>query len=147
MLHHFQPLLRLLICRWIKLESKRVLILPLLLFIRLFFIFFLLLFLSHFMFLSFFFFFSAFSLFLTPVPVFISFSFPVLLENTVPFPDLLHFYVPVLVCLNPRSLEGVGGGGGRIDLPSLDVSGFIFLLIDRLSNVLVQLFRVCQHIF
>ena len=145
MLHHFQPLLRLLICRWIKLESKRVLILPLFLFIRLFFIFFLLLFLSHFMFLSFFFFFSALSLFLTPVPVFISFSFLVLLENTVPFPDLLHFYVPVLVCLNPRSLEGVGEG--RIYLPSLDVSGFIFLLIDRLSNVLVQLFRVCQHIF
>ena len=113
MLHHFQPLLRLLICRWIKLESKRVLILPLFLFITLFFIFLLLLFLFYFMFLSFFFFFSALSLFLLPVPAFIPFSFHVLLQNTVPHPDLLYVYIPVLVCLNPRSL---GGGGVGIKL-------------------------------
>ena len=156
MLHHFQPLLYLLMCRWIKLESKRVLILSLFLFIALFFIFYLLLFLSYFMSLSFFFFFSALSLSpslslslsLPQVPVFISFSFPVLLQNTVPFPDLLHGYVPVLVCLNPRSLEGEGGGdGGQIDSPSLNFFGFKFLLLDRLSNALVQLFLVCQHIF
>ena len=129
MLHHFQPLLRLLMCCWIKLESKRALILPLFLFITLFFIFFLLLFLFYFMSLSFVFFFLALSLFLLPVPAFIPFSFPVLLQNTFLFPDLLHVYVPVLVCLNPRSL---GEGGDQFDSPPLDLFGFKSLLLDQL---------------
>ena len=109
--------MRLLMCRWIKLESKRALILPLFLFITLFFIFFLLLFLFYFMSLSFVFFFLALSLFLLPVPAFISFSFPVLLQNTFLFPDLLHVYVPVLVCLNPKSL----GEGGISLTPHLSI--------------------------
>ena len=102
-LHHSQPLLRLFIGRWKKLIP------PLSLFVTLFFIFSLLLFLFYFMSVSFFFFFSASTLFLPPVPVFIPFLFPVLLQNTVPFPDLHHVYTPVLVCLNRRSLEREGG--------------------------------------
>ena len=47
--------------------------------------------------------------------------------------------------INPRSLEG-GGGGGQID-PPLDFFGFKFLLLDRLSKALAQLFLVCEHIF
>ena len=44
--------------------------------------------------------------------------------------------------LNPRSLEG-----GQIDPPPLDFFGFKFLLLDRLSKALAQLFLVCEHIF
>ena len=45
--------------------------------------------------------------------------------------------------VNPRSLEGARGGG-QIDL---DFFGFKFLLLDRLSKALAQLFLVCEHIF
>ena len=51
---------------------------------------------------------------------------------------------PSLVVLNPRSLEG---GGGQIDPPPLDFFDFQFLLLDRLSKALAQLFLVCEHIF
>ena len=36
--------------------------------------------------------------------------------------------------------------GGQID-PPLDYFGFEFLLFDRLSKALAQLFLVCEHIF
>ena len=121
-LHHFQPLLRLLVCLWIKL------ILLLYLFITLFFNFFLLLFLFYFMSVSFFFFFSALSLFLPPVPIFIPFSFPVPLQNTFPFPDLLHVYIPLLIWLNPRSLEGEGGLNWP---PPLQFFGFTFFSLTN----------------
>ena len=45
--------------------------------------------------------------------------------------------------INPRSLEG----GGQIDPPPLDLFGFKFLLLDRFSKTLAQLFLVCKHIF
>ena len=45
-----------------------------------------------------------------------------------------------------EALRGGGGGGGQID-PLLDVFGFKFLLLDRLSKALAQLFLVCEHIF
>ena len=38
-------------------------------------------------------------------------------------------------------------GGGHIDPPPLDFFGFKFLLLDRLSKALAQLFLVCEHIF
>ena len=43
---------------------------------------------------------------------------------------------------NPRSL----GGGVKLT-PPLDFSGFRFLLLNRLSKALAQLFLVCEHIF
>ena len=45
---------------------------------------------------------------------------------------------------NPRSL---GGGGGGVKLTPLNFFGFKFLLLDRLSKALAQLFLVCKHIF
>ena len=51
--------------------------------------------------------------------------------------------VRVLLSVNPRSLEGVGV---KLTLP-LDFFGFKFLLLDRLSKALAQLFLVCEHIF
>ena len=36
--------------------------------------------------------------------------------------------------------------GGQID-PPLDFFGFKFLLLDRLSKALAELFLVCEHIF
>ena len=38
--------------------------------------------------------------------------------------------------------EVLGGGGRQIDHP-LNFFGFIFLLLDRLSKALIQLFFVC----
>ena len=56
--------------------------------------------------------------------------------------------------LNPtvltlEALRGGGGGGGDQEDQSdpLDIFGFNFLLLDRLSKALVKLFFVCQHIF
>ena len=48
--------------------------------------------------------------------------------------------------INPRSLEG-GGGGVKLTPSPLDFFGFEFLLLDRLSKALAQLFLVCEHIF
>ena len=45
--------------------------------------------------------------------------------------------------INPRSL---GGGGVKLNHP-LDFFRFKFLLLDRLSKALAQLFLVCEHIF
>ena len=54
----------------------------------------------------------------------------------------------ILILLNARSFEGEGGGGvGQVDLPPLDFFGFKFLLLNRLSKALAQLFIVCEHIF
>ena len=44
--------------------------------------------------------------------------------------------------VSPRSLEE-----GGIKLTPLDFFGFKFLLLDRLSKALAQLFLVCEHIF
>ena len=43
-------------------------------------------------------------------------------------------------------LEALRRGGGQIDPPSI-FFGFKFLLLDRLSKALAQLFLVCEHIF
>ena len=45
--------------------------------------------------------------------------------------------------INPRSLEG----GGGIKMSPLNFLGFKFLLLNRLSKALAQLFLVCEHIF
>ena len=50
----------------------------------------------------------------------------------------------VRIIINPRSLER---RGGQIEPPPLDFFGFEFLLLDRLSKALTQLFLVCEHIF
>ena len=50
----------------------------------------------------------------------------------------------VNICNNPRSLEG---GRGQIDPPPSIFFCFKFLLLDRLSKVVAQLFLVCEHIF
>ena len=49
--------------------------------------------------------------------------------------------VRVLLSVNPRILEGVG-----VKLTPLKFFGFKFLLLDRLSKALAQLFLVCEHI-
>ena len=51
----------------------------------------------------------------------------------------------VVLIINPRSLEG-GEGGVKLN-PPLNFFGFKFLLLDRLSKALAQLFLVCEHIF
>ena len=45
---------------------------------------------------------------------------------------------------NPRSLEG---RGVKLTPPPLNFFDFKFLLLDRLSKALAQLFLVCDHIF
>ena len=52
--------------------------------------------------------------------------------------------VSQLIIFNPRSLEGEGGGG---QINPLDFFGFKFLLFDRLSKALAQLFLICENIF
>ena len=49
-----------------------------------------------------------------------------------------------LVCVL-LTLETLRGGG--VNLNPLDFFGFKFLLLDRLSKALAQLFLVCEHIF
>ena len=44
------------------------------------------------------------------------------------------------------TLEALRGGGGKLT-PPLDFFGFKFLLLDRLSKALAQLFLVYEHIF
>ena len=44
------------------------------------------------------------------------------------------------------TLEALRGGGVKLT-PPLDFFGFKFLLLDRLSKALAQLFLVCEHIF
>ena len=46
-----------------------------------------------------------------------------------------------------RGGGGGGGGGGSNWPPALDFFGLKFLLLDRLSKALAQLFLVCEHIF
>ena len=43
------------------------------------------------------------------------------------------------------NLEGIGGGGGGVNLisPPLNFFGFKFLFLDRLPKALAQLFFVC----
>ena len=55
------------------------------------------------------------------------------------------YFEPSSVKINPRSLER-GVRGVKLTHP-LDFFGFKFLLLDRLSKALAQLFLVCQHIF
>ena len=50
-------------------------------------------------------------------------------------------------CPNTLTLEALRGGGGVKLTPTLDFFGFKFLLLDRLSKALAQLFLVCEHIF
>ena len=50
----------------------------------------------------------------------------------------------IFILLTLEALKG--GGGGQVDSP-LDFFGFKFLLLDRLSKALAQLFLVCEHIF
>ena len=46
------------------------------------------------------------------------------------------------------TLEALGRGeGGQIDPSPSIFFGFKFLLLDRLSKALAQLFLVCEHIF
>ena len=53
----------------------------------------------------------------------------------------------VIHVLTLEALGGGGKGGGGVKLTPLDFFGFKFLLHDRLSKALAQLFLVCEHIF
>ena len=50
------------------------------------------------------------------------------------------------VLLLNYTLEALKGGGVKLTPPSI-FFGFKFLLLDRLSKALAQLFLVCEHIF
>ena len=57
-------------------------------------------------------------------------------------------YIHFRELISSLTLEALrGGGGGQIDPHPLDFFGFKFLLLDRLSKALAQLFLVCEHIF
>ena len=53
----------------------------------------------------------------------------------------------MFVIVYSLTLEALKGGRGQIDPSPLDFLGFKFLLLDRLSKALAQLFLVCEHIF
>ena len=65
------------------------------------------------------------------------------LNNFVDSRNPSQIKVSFCLALNPRSLEG-----GRVKLNNpLDFFGLKFLLLDRLSKALAQLFLVYEHIF